>query len=156
MLSPDRDGRGDAITIRYRITEPSHVLLLVNGKRQIKTRRGKQAIRWAPRGLRPGFQRLQLVAVDAAGNRAVGRPFYVRVRFLEVTPSRLRVRPRRLITVRVSTDYPRYTWRLGRRRSSARAHTLRLRAPATPGRYVLTISAAGRRETTVVLVRRRR
>jgi hypothetical protein len=156
MLSPDRDGRGDAITIRYRVTEPSYVLLLVNGNRQIRTRPGKQAIRWAPRRLRPGFQRLQLVAVDAAGNRAAGRPFYVRVRFLEVSPSRLRVRPRRLITVRVSTDYPRYTWRLGRRRSSARAHTLRLRAPATPGRYTLTISAAGRRETTVVLVRRRR
>jgi hypothetical protein len=157
MISPDGDGRGDAITMRYRVSERSEVRLLVNGKREIRTKPGKLAIRWAPtRRLRPGLERLQLVAVDAAGNRSVGRPFFVRVRYLDVSPSRLRVRPRRLITVRVSTDYPRYTWRLGRRRGSARALTLRLRAPARPGRYGLTIAAAGRRHTTVVVVRRRR
>jgi hypothetical protein len=156
VLSPDRDGRGDAITIRYRASEPSHVLLLVNGKRQIRTRPGKLAIRWAPRNRRPGLERLQLVAVDLAGNRLAGKPFYVRVRYLELSPGRLRVRPRRLITVRISTDYPRYSWRLGRRRGSARAHTLRLRAPSRPGRYGLTVAAAGRRDTTVVVVRRRR
>jgi FlgD Ig-like domain len=156
MLSPDGDGRGDAITIRYRVTEPSHVDFLVNGKRRIRTRPGKQAIRWAPGLRRPGLERLQLVAEDTAGNRAAGRPFYVRIRYLEVSPSRLRVRPRRLVTVRVSTDYPRYRWRLGRRRGSARTHALRLRAPATPGRYVLTVSAAGRTQRTVVVVRRPR
>jgi hypothetical protein len=155
MLSPDGDGRGDAITIRYRVSERSSVSFLVNGKRQIESRPGKQAIRWAPDRRRPGLERLQLVAVDGAGNRAAGRPFYVSIRYLQVTPSRLRVRPRRLITVRVSTDYPRYSWRLGRRRGSARRLTLRLRAPAMPGRYALTVSAAGRRETTVVVVRRR-
>lgn len=155
-LSPDDDGRGDAITIRYRVTEPAHVLLLVNGRRRTRTRLGKQAIRWAPAQLRPGLERLQLVAVDAAGNRAAARPFYVRVRYLEVAPTRLRVRPRRLVVVRVSTDYPRYAWRLGRRRGTARKHTLRLRAPATPGRYSLVVAAAGRRNTVSVLVRRPR
>jgi hypothetical protein len=156
FVSPDRDGRGDAITIRFRTSEPSHVVLLVNGRRRIRTRPGKEAIRWAPRRLRaPGLERLQLVAVDAAGNRAAGRAFYVQVRYLEVSPTRLRVRPRRLIVVRVSTDYPRYTWRLGRRRASARAHTLRVRAPAQPGRYRLVIRAAGRGDTVSVLVRRR-
>jgi hypothetical protein len=156
MVSPDRDGRGDAIRIRYRLSEPSHALLLVNGRRVWKTAlRGEGAIPWRPPRLRPGFARLQVAAVDAAGNRAAGRPFYVRVRYLEVSPSRLRVRPRRLITVRISTDYPRYTWRLGRRRASARAHRLRVRAPATPGRYALVIRAEGRRETVSVLVRRR-
>jgi hypothetical protein len=155
-ISPDRDGRGDAITIRYRVSERSEVRLLVNGKREVRTKPGKLAIRWAPtRRLRKGLERLQLVAVDAAGNRSAGRPFFVRVRYLDVTPSRLRVRPRRLITVRVSTDYPRYTWRLGRRRGTARAHELRLRAPTRPGRYGLTVSAGGRRQTTVVVVRRR-
>jgi hypothetical protein len=157
IVSPDGDGRGDAIRIRYRLSEPSHALLVVNGRRVWRTAlRAEGVIPWRPVRLRPGLERLQLVAVDAAGNRAAGRPFYIRVRYLEVTPSRLRVRPRRLITVRVSTDYPRYTWRLGRRRSSARAHTLRVRAPATPGRYALTISAGGRRQTTSVLVRRPR
>jgi hypothetical protein len=155
-VSPDGDGRGDAITIRYRVTERSQVLLLVNGRRRVRTRPGKEAIRWAPRQLRRGLERLQLVAIDAAGNRAAGRPFYVRVRYLDVTPTRLRVRPRRLIVVRVSTDYPRYAWRLGRRRGTAAKHTLRLRAPATPGRYVLAVAAAGRRDTVAILVRRPR
>jgi hypothetical protein len=155
-VSPDDDGRGDAITLRYRVTEPASVLLLVNGTRRIRTRVGKQAIRWAPRARRPGLERLQLVAVDAAGNRTAGKPFYVRVRYLETTPTRLRVRPRRLIVVRVSTDYPRYAWRLGRRRGTARKHTLRVRAPATPGRYALIVAAAGRSNTVSVLVRRAR
>ena len=157
VVSPDRDGRGDAIRIRYRLSEPSQAVLRVNGRRVWKTAlRAEGVIPWRPPRMRPGLERLQLVAVDAAGNRAAGRAFYVQVRYLEVSPSRLRVRPRRLLTVRVSTDYPRYAWRLGRRRSSARGHTLRLRAPATPGRYLLTVTAGGRRETTVVLVRRRR
>jgi hypothetical protein len=157
VLSPDGDGRGDAITIRYRLSEPSHALLFVNGKRRVRTRlRAQGAIRWAPRRLSPGLERLQLSAVDAAGNRLAGRPFFVQVRYLDVAPTRLRVRPRGLITVRVSTDYPRYAWTIGRRRGSARAHTLKLRAPATPGRYVLRVAAGGRSQTIGVLVRRRR
>jgi hypothetical protein len=156
LLSPDGDQRGDAITIRYQASEPSHAILLVNGRRRTFTRlRGEGAIRWAPRRLRPGLERLQLAAVDAAGNRGAGKPFYVQVRYLQVSPTRLRVRPRRLLTVRVSTDYPSYTWRLGRRSGTARAHTLRLRAPATPGRYSLRVTASGRRATASVLVRRR-
>jgi hypothetical protein len=157
IVSPDADGRGDAIRIRYRLSEPSHALLLVNGRRVWRTAlRAEGVIPWRPGRLRPGLERLQVVALDAAGNRTAGQAFYVRVRYLEVSPSRLRVRPRRLITVRVSTDYPRYTWRIGRRQGSARVHTLRLRAPATPGRYALRVAAGGRRETTSVLVRRRR
>ena len=156
IVSPDGDGRGDAITIRYRVSEPASVRLLVNGKQRIKTRvRPAGALRWAPRVRRPGLERLQLMVVDEAGNRSAAKPFYVQVRYLQVSPTRLRVRPRRLITVRVSTDYPRYRWRLGRRNRSARAHTFRLRAPTTPGRYVLAISAGGRRATASVRVRRR-
>jgi FlgD Ig-like domain len=157
VLSPDGDGRGDAITIRYVVSDPAHTLLLVNGKREVRTRRRTQGtIRWAPDRLRAGLERLQLVAVDAAGNRAAGKPFFVQVRYLDVTPSRLRVRPRGLITVRISTDYPRYAWSIGRRRGTGRAHTLRLRAPAQPRRYLLRIDAGGRRQTTNVLVRRPR
>jgi FlgD Ig-like domain len=156
VVSPDGDGRGDSIRIRYRLSEPSHALLLVNGRRVWRTAlRSEGTIPWRPKQRRQGLERLQVAAVDAAGNRAAGRPFYVFVRYLEVSPSRLRVRPRRLITVRVSTDYPRYTWQLGRRRASARTHTLKVRAPATPGRYALVIRAGGRRDSVSVLVRRR-
>ena len=157
VISPDRDGRGDAITIRYVVSDPAQALLLVNGKREVRTRRRTQGtIRWAPDRLRAGLERLQLVAVDAAGNRGAGKPFFVQVRYLDVTPSRLRARPRGLITVRISTDYPRYAWSIGRRRGTGRAHILRLRAPAQPRRYLLRIDAGGRRQTTNVLVRRPR
>jgi FlgD Ig-like domain len=157
VISPDTDGRGDAITIRYVVSDPAHALLLVNGKREVRTRRRTQGtIRWAPDRLRAGLERLQLVAVDAAGNRGAGKPFFVQVRYLDVTPSRLRVRPRGLIIVRISTDYPRYAWSIGRRRGTGRAHILRLRAPAQPRRYLLRIDAGGRRQTTNVLVRRPR
>ena len=61
MLSPDGDGRGDAITIRYRLSEPSNALLLVNGKRRWRTSlRVEGAIPWRPRLRRPGLERLQL------------------------------------------------------------------------------------------------
>jgi hypothetical protein len=156
FVSPDGDGRGDAITIRYRASEPSSVILLVNGKQRVRTRfRSAGAIRWKPKQVRPGLERLQLVAVDRAGNRRAGSPFYVQVRYLQVSPTRLRTRPGRIFTVRVSTDFPRYTWRVGRRSGTARVHTLRLRAPATPGRYALKLTAGGRRATASVLVRRR-
>jgi hypothetical protein len=156
VISPDGDGRGDAITIRYQASEPSHALLLVNGRRRAFTRlRAQGAIRWAPKRFRAGLQRLQLGAVDAAGNRGAGKPFYVQVRYLQVSPTRLRTRPRRIFTVRVSTDYPRYTWRLGRRSGTGRAHALSLRAPATPGRYTLAITAGSRRATASILVRSR-
>lgn len=156
VISPDRDGRGDAITIRYQVSEPSHALLLVNGKRRAFTRlRSQGTIRWAPKQFRAGLQRLQLAAVDAAGNRGAGKPFYVQVRYLQISPTRLRVLPRRVFTVRISTDFPRYTWRLGRRSGTGRAHKLTLRAPATPRRYTLAIAAGGRRATASVLVRRR-
>jgi hypothetical protein len=156
VISPDGDGRGDAITIRYQASERSHALLLVNGKRRAFTRlRGHGAIRWAPKRFRAGLQRLQLAAVDAAGNRGAGKPFYVQVRYLQVSPTRLRARPRRVFTVRISTDFPRYTWRLGRRSGTGRAHTLKLRAPATPGRYTLAVAAGGRKATASIRVRRR-
>jgi hypothetical protein len=156
VISPDSDGRGDAITIRFQASEPAHALLLVNGKRRAFTRlRGQGAIRWAPKRFRAGLQRLQLAAVDAAGNRGAGKPFYVQVRYLQISPTRLRVRPRRVFTVRISTDFPRYTWRLGRRSGTGRAHNLELRAPATPGRYTLTVTADGRKATASIRVRRR-
>ncbi len=155
VISPDGDNRGDTLTIRYRASEPASVRLFVNGKRQVRTRvRQLGAIVWEPKALRPGLERLQLVALDPAGNRGVGRPFYVQVRYLQVSPTRLRVRPRRLFVVRISTDYPSYTWRLSGRHGVGRSHVLRLRSPAAPGSYELLIRAGGRRAVSVVRVRR--
>ena len=75
------------VVVDYRLSEPAHVLLYVNGRRVLfggaKTLRGE--VEWFARldgrRLRPGRYRLQLAAVDVAGNLGPrGRPFSFRVR----------------------------------------------------------------------------
>lgn len=158
VISPDGDRRSDATIVRYRVDERAQALVLVNGRREVKTKlRGSGAVIWSPRGRRRGVYELALSALDAAGNRS--RPTKataLTVRYVALTLDRIRVRPRRLFTVGVSTDARRYRWRLGRRRGSARARALRLRAPARPGLYPLVVEVSGRRDSAVVAVRRRR
>lgn len=158
VISPDGDGRADAATIRYDVNEPVQAVLLVNGRREVRTQlRGDWAIRWSPRGRKRGSYSLLVSAVDAAGNRSRSTgPFSVRVRYVAIAAEVIRARPRAGFSIRVSTDASRYAWRLGRRRGSTRGHTLRLRAPARPGRYALTVEVAGRRDSALVVVRRRR
>jgi hypothetical protein len=75
------------VVIGYRVNEPAHVLLYVNGRRELVG--GAKALRsqveWFARRngrrLRRGRYRLQLAAVDLAGNVGLrSRPFVVRVR----------------------------------------------------------------------------
>jgi FlgD Ig-like domain len=156
VISPDGDGRADDLTIRYRASELVNALLLVGRRQEVKTalRRGG-AIVWAPDGRRRGPYRLSVAAVDAAGNRSQPRgPYDVRIRYVDIAAEVIRARPRAGFSVRVSTDARRYTWRLGRRVGSARVRILRLRAPATPGRYPLEVEVSGRRDAALVVVRR--
>jgi hypothetical protein len=156
VISPDGDGRADELTIRYRASEPAHALLLVNGRREVKTAlRRSGSIVWSPKGRRRGPYRLSVAALDQAGNRtrATG-PFDVRIRYVDIAAEVIRARPRAGFSVRVSTDARRYAWRLGRRRGSARVRILRLRAPARPGRYPLVVEVSGRRDSALVVVRR--
>jgi hypothetical protein len=69
------------VRVVYRVSEPAHAVLYVNGKRVIlthtKLRRAK--LDWRP--LRRGRYRLQLAAVDLAGNLGPRTsPFIVKVR----------------------------------------------------------------------------
>ena len=157
VVSPDGDGRADEVTIRYRASEPVHALLLVNGRREIKTAlRRSGAIVWAPEGRRRGPYRLSVASLDEAGNRSRPTgPFDVRIRYVDIAAEVIRARPRAGFSVRVSTDARRYAWRLGRRSGSARVRILRLRAPAAPGRYALVVEVSGRRDAAVVVVRGR-
>jgi hypothetical protein len=156
VVSPDGDGRADEITMRYRASEPVHALLLVNGRQEVKTalRRGGSIV-WSPKGRKRGSYQLSIASMDEAGNRsrATG-PFPVRIRYIDIAAEVIRARPRAGFSVRVSTDAARYAWRLGRRRGSARVRVLRLRAPASPGRYPLVVQVRGRRDTALVVVRR--
>jgi hypothetical protein len=79
---PRRVRRGQRVRIRYVVTEAAHPLLYVDGRRVIVGNAKALAaeLQWFAR-LRRGRHRLQLAAVDLAGN--VGprtRPFIVRVR----------------------------------------------------------------------------
>ena len=154
VISPDGDGRADALTIRYETNEPAQAVLLVNGRQEVETALGKTAIRWSPRGRRRGSYQLSVAAVDAAGNRTRETgPFDVRIRYVNIAAEVIRARPRAGFSIQVSTDARRYRWRLGSRRGSARVRTLRLRAPAAPGRYALVVEVGGRRDSALVVVR---
>lgn len=155
-ISPDDDGRADRVSIRYEVNEPAHALLLLNGRQQGRTALRRSGIlHWSPRGRKRGSYPLTVAALDAAGNRsrAPGR-YDIRIRYVNIAAEIIRARPRAGFSVRVSTDARRYAWRLGRRRGSARVRILRLRAPAQPGRYPLTVEVSGRRDTALVVVRR--
>jgi hypothetical protein len=71
------------VKITYRVSESAHVLVYVNGRRVIRgfAKSLQSSVNLGTRQLRPGRYRLQLAAVDLAGN--VGRrtaPFIVRIR----------------------------------------------------------------------------
>ncbi len=157
VISPDGDHRADAVRIRYEANEPVQALLLVNGRKEVETAlRRSGAIVWSPRGGKRGSYSLSVATVDAAGNRSRPRgPFPVRIRYVDIAAKVIRARPRAGFAVRVSTDAQRYTWRLGRRQGSARVRILRLRAPAAPGGYALVVEVSGRRDSALVVVRRR-
>jgi hypothetical protein len=79
---PRRPHRGERVRIRYRVSEEAHPLLFADGRRVVagNAKALSAQFQWFAR-LRRGRHRLQLAAVDLAGN--VGprtRPFVVRIR----------------------------------------------------------------------------
>jgi hypothetical protein len=72
---------GEWAGVFYRLSEPAHGVLYVNGKRTAVTHTKSRSakLRWKPH--RPGRYRLQLAALDLAGNTGPRSPvFVVRVR----------------------------------------------------------------------------
>jgi hypothetical protein len=161
VISPDGDGRGDTATVFWSVNEPAQTSLLVDGKR-FELRRGHPlagAFRWNGRlhgrALRPRRYVLSLVATDLAGNQARTGRAVVRIRFVELARHTIRARVRTRFGVRVTSDARTVTWTLAGRRGRARPGLLILRAPAKPGRYVLTVSASGHAASARVLASRR-
>lgn len=81
-IEPRRVRRGHRVRIRYRVSEVAHPLLYVDGRRVVtgNAKALTAQFQWFAR-LRRGRHRLQLAAIDLAGN--VGprtRPFVVRIR----------------------------------------------------------------------------
>lgn len=171
-FSPDGDGRADRVRFRYTSDETASPEVYVRGSLVARTplqRAGTGSLRW--RGRIDGESAPEdtytawVQAVDAAGNRSVPtRLVFVRIRYVSLRiPDRTAAVPGTL-AVRVNADARRISYvlaRLGGRRQTvqgtARPGLVRVRLPArlAPGRYVLEVSASGRDDRAVVVLRRR-
>ena len=166
-ISPDGDGHGDTVRVRYRANERAHGLLFVNGRLRVVSRsqRPSGVLQWvggAPSGgkLPPGTYRLAVQARDLAGNVSKRVPAaVVPLRYIRLQKSRIVAAPNERVDVGVAADAPQVRWLL-RRGSSVvgrglARRAIRFDAPARPGRYVLVASAGSHSDRTLVLVRRR-
>lgn len=160
IISPDGDGRGDRVTVGYRLSQPARVMLLVDGVRRVLGRSEALAgdLHWygqvAGRPVRTGIHTLTLVAVDPAGNRSLPvAAGSVRIRYLELGATAYRVRAGARPLVPVSTDARRVSWLLAGRRGVGRPPLLRLPSPSTTGDYTLYVLAGkhGARARVTVL-----
>jgi hypothetical protein len=155
-------GRGRSVAIRYTLNEQGHAVLYVRGQAVALGRHSRQSdkIKWTGkldgRRLPAGRYVLSVGAQDLAGNETpAGDRKHVTVvlRYVQLTPGRTSVKAGRPFKVHVETAARRYTWRLGKKHGGRRGRTLRLRAPTTPGRYHLVVTANGHAAAAVVRVR---
>ncbi len=165
-ISPDGDGRGDIVRIRYRANEPVNGLLLVNGRLSVvsRTQRPGGVLQWlggAPGGgkLRPGMYRLAVQARDLAGNLSKRVPAAaVPLRYIRLEETRVSAAPGGRVRVGLDTDTPRVAWILRRgssvvQRGVAR-RVIRFRAPERPGGYVLVATVGVHTARGLLLVRK--
>jgi FlgD Ig-like domain len=158
VFSPDGDGRADGVSIAYELSERGRVRLFVNGKQRVRKlgQAPTGAIQWfgkfRGRAVKPRLYRLELVAIDDAGNRSRAVVGTVRVRYLELGLDTIRARAGTRFGVRVHTDVKAYNWLFARGRGRSSARYLVLRAPRKPGRYRLFVGARGRGDSARVLV----
>jgi FlgD Ig-like domain len=165
-ISPDGDGRGDIVRIRYRANEPVNGLLLVNGRLSVvsRTQRPGGVLQWlggTPGGgkLRPGMYRLAVQARDLAGNLSKRVPAAaVPLRYIRLEETRDSAAPGGRVRVGLDTDAPRVAWILRRgssvvQRGVAR-RVIRFRAPERPGRYVLVATVGVHTARGLLLVRK--
>lgn len=158
VLTPDGNFRNERLEVRYRVTEPAHVILYVNGKRRYRSRTQQSTgvARWFGRvngrSVRRGPYRITLAARDVAGNLSpqvqVGT---LLVRYVRLPHSVYRVVAGTRFGTRVLTDSPGVRWRLGPRSGTGR-NRLVLRAPNQPGRYRLTVRVGDHAAHAIVVV----
>jgi hypothetical protein len=157
-FSPDRDGRNELVRVAYRVDEPAHALLFVNGVQRVRGRfqRREDALQWFGKvdghALPAGRYELSLAAEDLAGN--VSRrtaPVAVEIRYIELARDLVRVRARTRFGIGVRTDARSFRWRFAGGTGTARPGVLVLRAPR-PGRYRLFVETRGHADSAVVIV----
>ena len=158
VLTPDRNFRHERLEVRYRLSEPGHVILYVGGKRRYRSRSQQTTgiARWFGhvngRGVPAGRYRVALAERDLAGNLSpqvlVGTVF---VRYVRLPHRVYRVKAGTRFGTHVLTDSPGVRWRLGKRSGAGRSHLV-LRAPKQPGRYRLTVRVGDHQAAAVVVV----
>jgi hypothetical protein len=165
-LSPDGDGRGDVVRIRYRANERVRGLLIVNGRLRVVSRSQRPAgiLQWlggAAGGgtLPPRAYRLAVQARDLAGNLSRRIPAaVVPLRYIHLPDRLVAAAPGERLQLPVDTDASRVRWILRRGSSvvdrGVARRVIRLRAPTAPGRYVLVAEAAGHPARVLVAVHR--
>jgi FlgD Ig-like domain len=165
-LSPDGDGRGDIVRIRYRADEPVRGLLFVNGRLRVVSRsqRPGGVLQWlggsaAGGTLAPGRYRLAVGARDLAGNLSRRVPVgVVPLRYIRFGETSILAAPRERARVRMDTDARRVRWTLRKGSSIVQrgvaGRVLRLRAPNQPGTYVLVATVGGHTARGMLYVRR--
>ncbi len=169
VVSPDGDRRGDRMFFRYRTSERAYPIVYVEGMYAVRGQwrpAGRGRVPWRgrleKRPLDAGRYEAWLVAVDLAGNRSEPTErVVVRVRYVEIEPSRTRVRQGRRLALDVAADARTVRWALARAgrvvlRGRARPGRLSVSLPRglRPGRYVLRVSANGRSDGARVTVTR--
>jgi flagellar hook assembly protein FlgD len=161
-LSPDGDRQADFVRIHYELSKPAHVLLYLAGNRVLRQLRhtATGSVQWygtaGGETLPPGSYTLQVGAVDTAGNStpvAQRQRVHVRIRYIELASRRIVVRAGGRLSIGVSTDAKRYTWKLGRRKSFATGPVLNVTVSTRRGRYTLTVAERGHVDRATVLVK---
>jgi hypothetical protein len=161
VFSPDGDGRKDQVVVRYRVDEPAHGILRVDGVRRVYTlfKPLEGALKWngkrkSGRTLPAGVHRLVAAAVDEAGNVGKAPASFVTIRYIELARSTITVLAQTRFGVRVSTDAKSFRWRFAGRTGIGTPGLLVLRAPDA-GRYLLFVDANGHGARARVVVRSR-
>jgi hypothetical protein len=158
-ISPDGDGHNDVYRVHYRLNEPGHGVLLVDGRQvaraPVRSRQG--ALVWNGRidgrTARRGPHVLKITAEDAAGNRARPFPFaVVTVRYVALGRSRVVARPGTHFAILVQSDAPKVAWLFNRARGAASPGTLRFRAPRKRGVYRLYVTDGEHAAKALVVV----
>jgi hypothetical protein len=160
-FSPDGDGRADKVVIAYGTSEPAHGILLVGQAQVAFTRRQltRASVDWngsvGGKLLAPGSYRLRLAAEDRAGNVSEpGKPFSVRIRYVELARRTIRAKAGLRFGVRVTAD-ARVRWRFAGRSGTAKPGLLVLRAPPKRGRVGLLVQVGTHNARATVIVGRR-
>lgn len=166
-ISPDGDGYGDIVRVRYRANERVNGLLFVNGRLRVVGRSQRQAgvLQWvggAARGgkLPPGRYRLSVQARDLAGNLSNRVPAgVIPLRYVRLNERIVSAAPGDVVRVGIEADAPRVEWLLRRgssvvARGRARSE-IRFRA-AEPGRYTLVATVGDHADRAAVVVRQGR